>query len=744
MTTMIPYSFSACFYTMTAILQRLFGMLFLAATLCPHLVKAQQDSAFFIDWTGADSNRCSGDLGHFRWEGNTLQLDAPMDGMSFIERSCVLSGDWQVSFQLTLGFNPSSVNYSLFQCQATSSSYLELRIGANQDELALFRVDGRGENLLCVSPAGVLDYSQTEIFIEISYDRFKRYHLRWYASPGSASWGEVISPPDSLVPPIHRLRWVAQYSASRRDKFTWSSIWVVSKPNHALQPWIDWRWTEVFSNPQPLIPGISPPVDFLEGEILGVGPKLMADWTLRVNQRSYPLASLWLPAGQAVVIGPEVLRSQLPPEAILWPLEIDLPGDASIELEHSSGQILGQWTYSQTWHHPKGKAQGGYSLEPSHREQACLPATWHSCTELSGASLGRFPAGDRQPIALNYPSLRALPDSSGRWNLHVEWRHPIDPSTLPSNAEGRWDHVRPGLSIWSPLVPPIPGQLYALCLPRVWSTCAGDRWEIDSLFWGLPRMAQAGELLWTELLADPLPFEPRFIELYNATKEVLDLGALFVGDAPWPMEWRRLGRMGEFILPKEVWAYSEDPRKSAARYSAGDSTKIRPLAENLWAIEEGGYVGLFRSDGLELEQMEGMRHSSALGAQSEGLSWGRSTEGGWFTSGDSASPGRWQPEVSAKSVWGRVQVLQDEWSSIQRPQVAFQFREEGAWQLRERWLHIRGDAWTAWKASGILPAEGTWTSLLEPPPGKDWLWELEWTSPSSGIRRRAFMLKMRE
>lgn len=719
-------------------------MLAIVSMLCSKPAKAQQDSAYFLDWHEVDSARCVGNRSHFRWEGARLRLDAPAAGESRIQRPCALLGEWQFSFQITLDFNPSSANHLVLRCRTNSASYLELRIGANQDELALFGIDATGEKFLCASPDGILDQGQNHLFIEVAQDAQKRYRLRWVALPGNSAWGEVRSAPDSLMPPIAHLEWLAHYTATRRDKFSWSSLWVSTSRG---MPWnlpTDWRWTEVLSNPAPLIAGVSPTEDFLEGELLGLGPTLMADWTLKVNQRDYSLPPIWLQVGQPVVIGPESLRSILPPTAMLWPAELDLPGEAEIQLEHSGGGLLGEWAYSQTWHRPADKAQGGYSLEPSHQAQACLPATWHSNSEISGTSIGHFPKGEMRPIALNYPALRAQVDSLGRPTLYVAWKHPLNPQTLPSNSDGEWHHERPGYSTWRPFLPPLPGEVCTILLPSQWTTCSGEVWGFDSLRWGWPRIPAPGELQWTELLADPLPYEPRFIELYNSTEEVLDVGALFVADAPWPTEWKRLGSLGEFIMPGEVWAYSEDPQLSKKRYPAGDSGQIRPLVDHLWSIKVGDYVGLFRSDGLEITHMEGMEHAGALGSQWEGLSWSRNAEGDWLTSGDSASPGRWQPFARTNSGNGRVDLLQPDWSLLLRPQVAFKFREEGAWQLRERWLHIRGDGWTAWSAAVVRPSEGTWTSALPPPPGREWMWELEWTSPTGGIRRRAFMLKMRE
>ena len=92
----------------------------------------------------------------------------------------------------------------------------------------------------------------------------------------------------------------------------------------------------------------------------------------------------------------------------------------------------------------------------------------------------------------------------------------------------------------------------------------------------------------------------------------------------------------------------------------------------------------------------------------------------------------------------RVWLTQRSWFFSERPALAYRFEEEGAWRIRERWLPMRGGQTGPWQVGPVVERQGSWSCTLPAPLSPDWLWEIEWTSPTGRIRRRAFAIRMRE
>ncbi len=722
------------------IIERTHRMIFLGLLFTALDAGAQSDSAQLIYWTEEDKSISMGDVDHFLWGGSWLHLNAPMAGSSTIARRASLGEVWEVGGTMILDFNPSSSNYIVVQgtSEGTGSTW-ELSVGQEEDGLTLYRIQSSEKTLLCRSASGLLDRAETVLHWELKHGTDRRYSLRWWVDDGLS--GEVHSIPDSLGSPVRGLQWAFHYTATRTTKMHLGPIWWHAEPEGAV-PLPAWQWTEIYANATPLIPGLSPPEPFLEGVLMGPTPMRWDGWELYVNQRRWPIPSAWIFPGLPVVIGGTELGPWIS-SGVQWiPIDLDLPNDARIVLKNHRGETISAFSYQASWHRPPEKALVGYSLEPPCPSQSCLPAVWSSSIDLRGTSLGDLPHGPPSPYASGPPELWVEGMPGGPRSLMVHWRHPIDPTSLPPQSGGTWTHLEDGKSRWTPQTFPEDGGMHEIVLPPDACDCTGAPLDIALLRWGWPRSPEPFELTLTEYLEDPLPYEPRFVEVHNHSLEVLDVGGLFLSDATSGGLWRRVGEVGTFIRPGETLAWSEDPHQTKGRYSSGDSTQVRQAFANLFPMVEPFFLGLFRSDGLLLDALE--ERPDAWASSAEGLSWTRTLSNSWVPSGDSASPGRWQVDQAQAVDVGRVILNQRSWTLVDRPSLAYHFLEEGAWRIRERWLAIRGGWFGPWQDGPMVEHSGTWTCALPAPPGHDWLWEVEWTSPNGRVRRRAFVIRLRE
>lgn len=738
------FSLSAHRVPMTACLDRFIALGALCACfLCfPSEARAQTDFGQILRWTDTDRALSSGDTGHFQWQGTWLHLDAPAAGSSILSRRADLGEEWMVGGTVHFAFNPSSANYVEVTGRSEGrGSWWVLSMGETEDALSLYRVQGSEKVLLCQSPMGLLDRAESNLHWQVFHGRDRRYTLTWWIDGEPP--GAVSSLPDSLGAPIRALAWACRYTATRTDKIRIGPTWWQGEPeSQAPGDAVRWHWTEVYSKVAPLLPGVSPAAAFLEGVLVAPSPMRWDGWELQVNQRRWPLPSLWIFPGIPVVFGDLALEPLIPPGVIWIPLGLDLPQAAAVALFDQGDHRVAPLSYAASQHRPPEKALGGYSLEPPHPSQSCLPALWHSSQDLRGASLGVLPEGPPVGYMPGPPRLRAEMRPDALQTLRVDWRHPIEPATLPSSAGGTWLHLEPETSYWIPSQAPPPGERQAVPIPESACDCAGAPLGLEELRWGWPRPPEPFELVMTEFLEDPLPYEPRFVEIHNRSTDVLEAGGLFLSDAATGGLWRRLGDPGTFVLPNEVLAWSEDPRVTSRRYPRGDSTQMRGAFHALFPLGDPLFLGLFRSDGLLLDALESAPAASE--SISEGLSWTRTPAQAWVVSGDSASPGRWDVDGEEVDGMERVWLTQRSWSFSERPALAYRFEEEGAWRIRERWLPMRGGQTGPWQVGPVVERQGSWSCTLPAPLSPDWLWEIEWTSPTGRIRRRAFALRMRE
>jgi hypothetical protein len=710
------------------------------ALFIPGLRLFGQTSAH-LTWESKDSLVVQGDTEDFAWTKTGIHLQAPTAGRSQLKRRLSMSPPWIAKTHVEMEFNPSSSNaFRMAWHSPGDGGTLQLRVGEEDDALSLWRIGAAEEVQLCNSPAGLLDLSTVTLDLEVGQTASGCYVLRW--NLGSA-WEEVQSSPDSLFPFLETFSLEVFYTATRTDKFHLGPLTVnfsdLANPeggDHRSNRF--WVWTEILAKPAPLVQGHSPKTPFLEALWLGPKPILVDGWVLHVNARTYALPRVWLEPMVPILLGDSAMEIPLTAHCLHLPL--DLPANGTLFLEAPGKEAFGWLAYTEEMHQPKDKASGGYSLEPRTPQQACLPAVWTSSQSLYGASPGEYPQGPAQYIPNQPPLLRARtnPDMA----VDVIWPHPIDPLAFLHDEKGTWTHPSPLRSLFTPKTTPAPGVPQKTLWPPHTCRCDGQPLDLDTMKWGWPLLPVEGQLHLTEILPDPLPYEPCFVEWHNASQEVLDVGALFLSDQNPPNTWRRLAPEGSFLYPNEVQAFSMDPSLTEERYPHQNTAQIRQAQEDipaenraeLWLYRADGHV----LDGMSFEQMDGR-------IPPEGMSWHLGPQNAWVISGDSASPGLWvQPRGQAKA-GGRVLLIMHRWGSEERPMVTYHFQRNGAWTLRERWIEASGAGATAWSSGVTVASEGEWScGIASPPPGPMWLWEIEWHGPQQEVRRRAYPILRKE
>lgn len=210
-----------------------------------------------------------------------------------------------------------------------------------------------------------------------------------------------------------------------------------------------------------------------------------------------------------------------------------------ISITDRNAVVLDELIYSSDWHDDLTKSEGGYSLEKVNQNlNICsIPENWKSSRAVAGGTPGAInsvngpfedievPAvlfvrfDDAQTIVLTF---------SEKMDVGIEdvTKYTIQPSNqTPLVATLSQSEEEIFLLFDTEFV--VNEQL-SLVLTDLFD-CSGNTFS-DALLIGLPVPAQAGDLLINEVLFNPFSGGADFVEIYNASDNILSAGELAIGE----------------------------------------------------------------------------------------------------------------------------------------------------------------------------------------------------------------------
>lgn len=244
--------------------------------------------------------------------------------------------------------------------------------------------------------------------------------------------------------------------------------------------------------------------------------------------------------------------------ANLFPSEIPVLGVSSfpslgnsgdsLSIRNSNDVTLDVVDYSSDWYNDTEKDNGGFSLERISLLEACnIRANWTA----SNASDGGTP-GTVNSVFSNTPDTGApeiVTFNLTEESLIISFSEPMDTAALrlgtyrfnPSITVGK---ITPGADRQSVAIDAVfnEGITYELTIENV-SDCSGNLLLDNQLSFGQGKTPVFGELIITEIMADPEPSQglpiTEYLEIFNASDELINLGEVVLSDAtgntPLPM-----------------------------------------------------------------------------------------------------------------------------------------------------------------------------------------------------------------
>ncbi len=352
-------------------------------------------------------------------------------------------------------------------------------------------------------------------------------------------------------------------------------------------------------------------------------------------------------------------------------------GGRLVYLCDSTGNIIHGVEYSDEWYKDELKSQGGWSLEMI---DTGFPFFYEDNWIASESKTGGTP-GSANSVSGNNPDIsfegiqNVYPDDSA--TIHIRFSEPVFNLTdmkkdikiggkevtdiLPADPLFREFSVKPGYQLQ-------PEQLYNLEISDDISDFAGNRMQKCEFNFGIPETAEQGDILFNEVLFNPLPGDPDYLELYNRSGKVIDasrLRLISVSDAtgdksvavPVSSEIR-------CILPGQYYAITTDKKRVAERYFSTDRDHLFETSSLPSMPDDKGYLILYNR---ELDRIDELHYTDdmqySLLSTNEGVALEKTdpnsnseVSGNWHSAAESSG---WGTPGAPNSVFNEVKPASD-------------------------------------------------------------------------------------
>jgi hypothetical protein len=448
--------------------------------------------------------------------------------------------------------------------------------------------------------------------------------------------------------------------------------------------------SEIMADPVPVVS--LPGTEYLEIMNRSQFGFNLKEWSLSTENQSTSFPDVIIGAGEYFILCPAADTSAFSCYGKVIGLK-SFPSltDAGrmLWISDSLGNLIHGVVYSSEWYGNKLKETGGWSLEmidtgfPFYTE-----GNWEASSSRSGGTPGKVNSLVRSnPDRQFYGIENVFPDDSVTVKVDLSEtvfdieRSPgkfiISGSEAVSTSSS--DPLLRTFVIRSPLSF-VRGEVYSLNVSSDLTDFAGNSISRASFKFGLPEKAGRGDIVFNELLFNPFPEEPDYIELFNCSDKVADASQLYLAsinaESGDTSETEPLSNERRCIIPGGFFTVTTDRIKVINRYSSSDPENIFGISSlpsmpddrghllllnrSLDLIDDVSYSGdmhyplLASQEGVSLEKIRPEMESG------ESASWHSASESsGWGTPGKENSAFSSGPEGNDRITFSSARISPD-------------------------------------------------------------------------------------
>jgi hypothetical protein len=342
-------------------------------------------------------------------------------------------------------------------------------------------------------------------------------------------------------------------------------------------------------------------------------------------------------------------------------------GGKILAIADSTGNLIHGVEYSSGWFGDVLKNEGGWSLEIIDKDSPFFQeGNWKASVSKDGGTPGKpNSVSEFNPDKLFSGIENVYPSDSSLIILRlsetvIDLTEKIGSLTIEGSNVKALQPLDPLLRTFT-IVPAEPlqgGKTYTLSIDAEVNDFAGNSMQRSDFGFGIPEKAVAADILFNELLFNPLQEESDYIEFYNCSDKILDAsGLLLVSVNDEEMDTSSvyiLNSDGHCILPGEYYVITDDRKSILHHFPSANGEHIFEIPSLPSMPDDRGHLILYNRELDKIDEVfydEKMHFSLLQGSEgislekirNQGLSndrslWHSASEAsGWGTPGASNS-----------------------------------------------------------------------------------------------------------
>jgi Lamin Tail Domain/CHU_C Type IX secretion signal domain len=289
-------------------------------------------------------------------------------------------------------------------------------------------------------------------------------------------------------------------------------------------------------------------------------------------------------------------------------------GGKIVYISDSTGNLIHGVEYAADWYKDELKSDGGWSLEMIDiRFPFYYAENWKASESNKGGTPGCVNSvSESNPDISFYGIQNVFPVDST--SIHIRFSEPVfslqDGTGSIQIGDKRITNIintdplfrEFDIKIASPLRR---AEIYNINISDKTLDFAGNRMQKSDYKFGLAEPAEPGDILFNEVLFNPLPGDPDYLEFYNCSDKIIDasrLQLISVNDASGnKSDAVSVSGEARCILPQEYYAVTTDKRIISERYISTDPDHLYETGSLPSMPDDEGHLILYNR---ELERID--------------------------------------------------------------------------------------------------------------------------------------------
>ena len=278
-------------------------------------------------------------------------------------------------------------------------------------------------------------------------------------------------------------------------------------------------------------------------------------------------------------------------------------------ISDSTGTLIHGVEYSSAWYQDELKSNGGWSLEMVDTGYPFYDkANWKASVSKKGGTPGSVNSVSASNPDISFSGIQnVFPEDSSI--IIVSFSEPVfNLKEYMKDVEIEGNRITKISSLDTlsrkfafKLNSPLQKQeLYHLELPSGITDFAGNQLQKSDFSFGLTEQSLAGDILFNEILFNPLPGDPDYLELFNCSQKIIDVSRLQIitvndgtgaSSEAIPVSYER-----RCLLPGDYLAITTDTKRILERYFSANTEHLFETESLPTMSDDKGHLILYNSE----------------------------------------------------------------------------------------------------------------------------------------------------